>query len=104
MREQAAIPNGWARDFEADVLEQLVKHGACYHGCSVQRVKANIDGSVSAFFAGVRDGIEWEGGLRFNLPLLQEKKWLGDSTAMAETILKVLNGVAKPAPLLVKAH
>lgn len=85
---------GIHRDFEADVLQELKRHKATMHGCPVWKVESKLDGGVAVWFKGMRDGIEWSGALRLNFPLLHEKKWLGDVTAVSETALALLEHVS----------
>lgn len=89
---------GIFRDFESDVLAQLVRHNAEMHGCPVWKVECKLDGAVAVWFHGLRDEHHWEGALRFNFPLLRDKKWLGDVNAVTETTLHLLDKIRQDAP------
>lgn len=77
------------RDFEADVLDNLVKHKASMHGCPVWKVEVKQDGGIAVWFHGARDGTWWEGALKFSYPLLAQKKWAWDINAVTETALRI---------------
>lgn len=96
---------GIHRDFEAHVLADLKRHDARMHGCPVSRVESKLDGSIAVWFKGPRPGCEmWEGALRFNFPLLRDKKWLGDTNAVVETALKLLAPIRHPSPVIQRAQ
>ncbi len=96
---------GIHREFEADVLANLIRHQAQMHGCPVSRVDSKLDGSMAIWFSGPRDGVEWSGALRFNFPLLRDKKWLGDVNACVEATLQLLEQVGRGnQPLIQRAQ
>lgn len=95
---------GIHREFEADVLANLVRHKCTLHGCPVWKIESKLDGGIAVWFKGPRDGIEWSGALRFNFPLLVDKKWLGDVNAVVETTLKLLDTIPKNQPLIQRAQ
>lgn len=94
------------REFELDVLAKLKQHDARMHGCPVWKVESKLDGGIAIWFKGPRQhDPNWTGALRFNFPLLAEKKWLGDVNAVAETALKLLDNIRKDTqPLLLRAQ
>lgn len=92
------------RDFEADVLANLVRHKAMMHGCPVWKIESKLDGGIAIWFQGLRDGVHWEGALRFNFPLLRDKKWLGDVNAVVDTALQLLDTIPKNQPLIQRAQ
>lgn len=98
--------DGIYRDFEADVLQRMNKHHATLHGCPIYRVACKLDGSVSFRFKGLRDGMEWEGGLNVNLPLLEQKKAFADPEAVTQTALAILDRLGSQAsqPLIQRAN
>lgn len=93
------------REFELDVLSGLVKHKAEMHGCPVWKIESKLDGSLAVWFKGPRDGVEWSGALRFNFPLLRDKKWLGDVNACVESTLQLLEQIGRDkAPFIQRAQ
>jgi hypothetical protein len=95
------------REFEADVLADLVRHKAAMHGCPVWKVESKLDGGIAVWFRGPRPGLaNWEGALRFNFPFVQDKKLLGDVNAVVETTLQLLADVAAKdtQPLIQRAQ
>ena len=86
-------------DFEEDVLERLQKLGASACGVPVVGVHAALDGSVKVMCEGVDQvGRPRKFALRFNLPLLAQRKYLGDPIAVSEVACQLLAG-ATPAQL-----
>lgn len=106
LNELPLAEGGIFRDFEADVLQELVRHKAKLHGCPVEKVECKLDGSVAVWFSGPRDGSFWRGALRFNFPLLKDKKWLGDVTAIVEAALQMLEAISfkESQPMLIRAR
>lgn len=105
LKELPLAIGGIHREFEADVLANLVRHKATMHGCPVWKVESKLDGGIAVWFKGVRQGVEWSGALRFNFPLLRDKKWLGDVNAVSETALKLLDKIAADnQPLIQRAQ
>lgn len=94
IKEGPLAIGGIHRDFEADVLQELKRHKATMHGCPIWKVESKLDGGVAVWFKGIRDGIEWSGAVRLNFPLLHQKKWLGDVTAVVETALILLQEIS----------
>jgi hypothetical protein len=105
LNELPLAQDGIYRDFEADVLQELVRHRAKLHGCPVEKVECKLDGGVAVWFSGPRDGSFWRGALRFNFPMLRDKKWLGDVTAIVETTLQMLAQISlrDSQPIIVRA-
>lgn len=100
----ALAPHPICREFEADVLSQLRKARATMHGCPVECVECKIDGGVVVWFAGPRDGMPWRGALRFDFPMLRDKKWLADANAVSDAALGCLRFIgSKPQPLIQRA-
>jgi hypothetical protein len=50
------------------------------------------------WFAGPRDGLHWQGAVRFNLPWLQDKKLLGNPNALTEITLQILSHIEGNRP------
>jgi len=100
----ALAPAAICRDFEADMLTRLRRHGATMHGCRAEAVECRLDGALVAWFAGRRDGIAWRGALRFSFPWLHQRKLLADPAAMTEVALQLLAAIARrEAPLIERA-
>jgi hypothetical protein len=95
----ALAPAAICRDFEADVLARLARHGATMHGCPVEAVECRLDGAVVAWFAGRRDGIAWRGALRFGFPWLHQRRLLADAGAVTEVALQLLDAIARQCHL-----
>lgn len=95
LKELPLAQGGIYRDFESDVLAQLIKHDARMHGCPVTRVECKLDGSIAVWFKGPRPGVAmWEGALKANLPILEQKKAFADVNATTEIILQILDNIA----------
>lgn len=89
----ARAPHPICRDFEADVLAQVQRAGATLHGCPVASVESTIDGAVTVWFAGSRDGVPWRGALRFEFPWLAQRRYAADSNAVAQAALQLLAAI-----------
>lgn len=90
MRDLLPLAEGTQyRDFESEVLEGLKRHGAAMHGCPIWKVEVKKDGGIAIWFKGPRDGIEWEGALKFSFPLLNQRKWAWDVSAVTNCALQL---------------
>lgn len=101
-----AAVGGIYRDFEADVLQRMTQHGAKLHGCPLYRVVCKLDGSISFRFKGLREGMEWEGGMSANLPLIEQKKAFSDPEAVTQVALAILEKIGRQTsqPLIQRAN
>ncbi|WP_298800124.1 hypothetical protein [uncultured Devosia sp.] len=92
------------RDFETDVLQGLKQHDATMHGCPVWKVESKIDGKLTIWFKGARDGVEWQGAMRFNL--LEAKPLMGNVEACVDHALQILASIAARGsqPLIQRAQ
>lgn len=106
LNELPLAQGGIHRDFEADVLADLMRHGAKMHGCPVSRVECKLDGGVAVWFKGPRPPLLfWEGALRFSYPMLKDRHLLADTTAVVETVLQMLQHIARETqPVIQRAH
>jgi hypothetical protein len=98
---------GIYRDFEADVLERMQKHGAKLHGCPVYAVQCKNDGGIAFRFKGPRDGYgQWEGGMKMSLAQIENAHAFGDPNAVTECALQILATIGANAavPTLVRGN
>lgn len=93
-------------DFEADVLQRLQGHNASMHGCPLFRVRCFPDGSIGFRFKGLRDGLEWEGGMKMAAAKLHQMRAFADPSAVTECALQILEqiGRADTQPILMRGN
>ena len=100
------VGRGIQHEFAQAVLEILQKWRAEMHGCPIWKVEPFLDGTVAIWFKGPRDGIEWQGALRFNAKSLLDYHVMGDPQGVAQLVLQMLDDIKRRGPqkLIEKAN